>query len=66
MLKIIALSASARPVCTKINENELGTNSSGSINGGRHNDKIVNLPNYIKKMSSEAGFLIPRASLTFT
>ena len=66
MLKITAPSVLARPVCTRVNENELDKNNSGGIGGDKINDKMVILSSYTKKMSSGAGFFTFKVSLAFT
>lgn len=39
---------------------------SGSISGGKIDDRIVNLSNFTKKMSFKAGFFTFKACLAFT
>lgn len=65
MLKTTASSVSARPACTRINENELNTNAGDGIGNVKINDRISNLLSSIKKMSFKADFLTPKASLNF-
>ena len=63
---MIASSVLTRSVCPRADENELGTESGGRIGGSRIDDKMANLSNSTKKMSSESGFLTFKASLAFT
>lgn len=43
-----------------------GSSSDNNVNSVKVNDKIVNLLNSVKKMSSRVDFFIFKASLTFT
>ena len=65
ILKTTTLSVPARPACIRANENKLDTDGGSGIGSSRINDKIANLSNFTKKISSEAGFLTPKASLAF-
>lgn len=58
-------SNSSRSSCNKSNKNELDKNGGSSITGDKINDKIANLSNNIKKISSKASFFTSKASLTF-
>lgn len=62
----MALSILVRPIYTKTNENELSTNGCSGISGDRLDNRIVNLSSFTKKISSGAGFFIPKTSLAFT
>lgn len=66
MLKTTASSIPVRPACTRTDKNELGTDDGGGIGSDTIDGRNANLSNSIKKMSSGAGFLIPKASLAFT
>lgn len=65
MLKITAPTALARPSFIRTNKNPLDTNTGSDIDSGKINDKIVNLSNSTKKMSSEADFFIFKTGLSF-
>ena len=63
MMAPLVLAVSVR---TRADKNELDTDGNSDINGGRVDDKLVNLSDSTKKMSFRAGFLISKASLAFT
>ena len=65
MLKIMAPSVLARPVCPKNDKNELGMDSNNGINVGRINNRLANLLSFMKKMSFRLDFLTSKASLAF-
>ena len=66
ILKMIVSSVLVRLVCIRTNKNEFSTDSNGSIDNGRIDDRMANLSNFTKKISFEAGFFTPKVSLTFT
>ena len=43
ILKTTASSVLARPACTRANENEFGTDAGSDVDGGRMDDRMVNL-----------------------
>ena len=66
MLKTTVPLAQTRPAHTRVNKNESGLDGSRGVSGGRIDDRIVNLSSFTKKKSSGTGFLILKASLSFT
>ena len=65
MLKITVSLVPVRPVCIRANKNGFGMDDGGSVRDNKINDRMVNLSNFIKKISAKMGFLIPKASLAF-
>lgn len=57
--------ALARPSYTKTNKNKANTDNYGIVGSDKINNKIANLSNSIKKMSSRVGFFTSKASLIF-
>ena len=65
VLKTTTPSVSVWLARIKANKNQLGTDGSSDIGGGKINDWMANLLSSIKKICSKAGFFTLKASLAF-